>query len=42
MEEKRKEFYFKIKSIVRNNGKSNFISLSDIDELLNEYYEYNK
>jgi hypothetical protein len=40
MEEKRREFYWKIREVIRNQGRNNTVSISEIDEILNEYYEY--
>ena len=33
-----KEFYYKIKDIIRNTGKTNVISVSEIDELIVKYH----
>ncbi len=32
------EFFIKVKRLVRNQGRSSVISISEIDELLNEYW----
>jgi hypothetical protein len=37
-ENKYKEFYDAVKRLVRNNGRSNMISVSQLDELLIKYY----
>ena len=39
--EKLQKFFDDIKSVVRNTGKSNVISKSEIDEVINEYERKN-